>query len=45
LKNAKDEKQLEGVLESFARLRSSGIDINLSENEQKENGSEPDPGP
>ena len=45
LKNAIDGKQLEGVLESFARLRSSGIDINLSENEQKENDSEPDSGP
>ena len=45
LKNAIDGKQLEGVLESFARLRSSGIDINLSENEQKENDSEPDTGP
>ena len=45
LKNAIEGKQLEGVLESFARLRSSGIDINLSENEQKENDSEPDSGP
>ena len=45
LKNAIDGKQLEGVLESFARLRSSGIDINLSENEQKENDSEPDSDP
>ena len=45
LKNAIDGKQLEGVYESFARLRSSGIDINLSENEQKENDSEPDSGP
>ena len=45
LKNAIDGKQLEGVLESFARLRSSGIEINLSENEQKENDSEPDSGP
>lgn len=35
LKNAVDGKQLEGVLESFARLRSNGIDINLSEHEQK----------
>ena len=45
LKNAIDGKQLEDVLESFARLRSSGIDINFSENEQKENDSEPDSGP
>ena len=45
LKNAIDGKQLEGVLESFARLRSSGIDINFSEYEQKENDSEKDLGP
>jgi len=45
LKNAIDGKQLEGVLESFARLRSSGIDINFSEYEQKENDSEHDSGP
>ena len=45
LKNAIERKQLEGVLESFARLRSSGIDINLSENEQKENDSESDSSP
>ena len=42
LKNAIDGKQLEGVLESFARLRSSGIVINLSENEQIEYDSETD---
>ena len=42
LKNAIDGKQLEGVLESFARLRSNGIDINLSEGEQKENDYDPD---
>ena len=42
LKNAIDGKHLEGVLESFARLRSSGIEINFSKNEQKEDGSEPD---
>ena len=41
LKNAKDVKQLEGVLESFERLRSSGIEVNLSETEEKENDSEP----
>ena len=45
LKNAIDGKQLEGVLESFARLRSNGIDINLSEHEQIENDSEPDLSP
>ena len=45
LKNAIEGKPLEGVLESFARLRSSGIDINLSENEQKENDSESDSSP
>ena len=43
LKQAVDLKQLENVFESFARLRSSGIDINLSENGQKENVSESDP--
>jgi hypothetical protein len=42
LKKAIDEKQLEGVLESFARLRSVGIDINLTEIEKKENDSEPE---
>ena len=42
LKQAIDEKQLENVFESFARLRSSGIDINLSENGQKEHESESD---
>ena len=41
LKNARDVKQLEGVLESFERLRSSGIEVNLSETEEKENDSEP----
>ena len=41
LKNARDIKQLEGVLESFERLRSSGIEVNLSETEKKENDSEP----
>ena len=44
LKNAIDGKHLEGVLESFARLRSNGIEINLSENEHKENDSELDSG-
>ena len=39
LKNAKDGEQLEGVLESFARLRSSGVDINLTEIEQLDNDS------
>ena len=42
LKQAIDVKQLENVFESFARLRSSGIDINLSENGQKEHDSESD---
>ena len=42
LKQALDLKQLENVFESFARLRSSGIDINLSENGQKEHDSESD---
>ena len=42
MKNAIDGKQLEGVLESLARLRSNGIDINLSDNEQKESDSELD---
>ena len=42
LKKAIDVKQLEKVFESFARLRSSGIDINLSENGQKEHDSESD---
>ena len=42
LKQAVDLKQLENVFESFARLRSSGIDINLSENGQKEHDSESD---
>ena len=42
LKKALDVKQLENVFESFARLRSSGIDINLSENGQKEHDSESD---
>ena len=37
-----DLKQLENVFESFARLRSSGIDINLSENGQKEHDSDTD---
>ena len=41
LKNARDVKQLEGVLESFERLRSNGIEVNLSETEEKENDSEP----
>jgi len=45
LKSAINEKQLEGVLESFSRLRSSGIVINLSENEKNENDSETDSGP
>jgi len=45
LKNAIDEKQLVSVLESFTRLRSNGIDINLSGNEQNENDFEPDSGP
>ena len=31
LKNARDVKQLEGVVESFSRLRSSGVDVNLPE--------------
>ena len=31
MKNAKDVKQLENVLESFSRLRNGGIDINLPE--------------
>tara|TARA_B100000686_G_scaffold349021_1_gene441443 strand:+ start:1337 stop:2245 length:909 start_codon:yes stop_codon:yes gene_type:complete len=44
LKNAIEVKQLERVLESFARLRSSGIDINLPEIEQKDNDSESDSG-
>ena len=42
LKQAVDVKQLENVFESFARLRSSGIDINLSENGQKEHDYESD---
>ena len=42
LKNAIEVKQLENVFESFARLRSSGIDINLSEKGQKEHDSESD---
>ena len=42
LKQALDLKQLENVFESFARLRSSGININLSENGQKEHDSESD---
>ena len=42
LKQAIDVKALENVFESFARLRSSGIDINLSENGQKEHDSESD---
>ena len=42
LKLAIDVKQLENVFESFARLRSSGIDINLSENGQKEHDSDTD---
>ena len=41
LKNARDVKQLEGVLESFERLKSSGIEVNLSETEEKDNDSEP----
>ena len=44
LKKAIDLNQLEGVLESFVRLRSSGIDIKLSEIEQEENDSEQDKG-
>ncbi len=39
LKKALDVKQLDGVLESFSRLRSSGIDINLSEIKLNENDS------
>ena len=31
LKNAKEVKELEHVLESFTRLRSGGIDINMEE--------------
>jgi len=44
LKNAIDEKELEGAIESFARLKSGGIDINLPKIEQKENNSKSDSG-
>ena len=42
LKNAKEVKQLESVMESFSRLRSSGIDINLAETESTMESSEAD---
>ena len=42
LKNAKEVKQLESVLESFSRLRNSGIDINLAETESNRESSEAD---
>ena len=42
LKNAKEVKQLESVMESFSRLRSSGIDINLAETESTIENSEAD---
>ena len=42
LKKAKDDKQLEHVLESFSRLRSSGININLPEPANTEETSEAD---
>ena len=42
LKNAKEVKQLESVMESFSRLRSSGIDINLAETESTRGSSEAD---
>ena len=42
LKNAKEVKQLESVMESFSRLRSSGIDINLAETESTRESSEAD---
>ncbi|MBG56451.1 MAG: hypothetical protein CL935_04925 [Deltaproteobacteria bacterium] len=45
LKNARDGEQLEGVFESFSRLRSSGVDINLSEIKQEINESESNPSP
>jgi len=40
LKNAKEVKQLESVLESFSRLRSAGVDINLAETESTRESSE-----
>ena len=42
LKNAKEVKQLESVLESFSRLRSAGVDINLAENESTRDSSQVD---
>jgi len=41
LRNAKEVKQLESVLESFSRLRSAGVDINLAETESTRESSEP----
>jgi len=42
LKNAKEVKQLESVLESFSRLRSAGVDINLAETESTRDSSQVD---
>jgi hypothetical protein len=42
LKNAKEVKQLESVLESFSRLRSAGVDINLAETESTKDSSQVD---
>ena len=42
LKNAKEVKQLESVLESFSRLRSAGVDINLAESESTKDSSQVD---